>query len=209
MTENRKIRIRAEDDEARFSPEAGPETGQEPKADRPDAAADGVELTTGEPALPAAGDLQARLESKEKELGETYDRLLRVTAEFDNYKKRMAREMEEFRKYANQSLLKEMLSVVDHIELAIQAAGSSEAADPSLMDGLNLTLKELLRVLEKFSVKPVEAVGQPFNPEFHEAILREPCPEMPENTVIREMQKGYMIHSRLLRPSLVVVACPG
>lgn len=152
-------------------------------------------------------DLEARIEAKDKELKETYDRLLRVTAEYENYKKRMAREMDDFRKYANQSLLKEMLSVVDHIELALQAA-SDASPDKCLAEGLNLTLKELSRILEKFNVKPIDAVGKPFNPEFHEAILRETSEEVPETTVVREMQKGYMINQRLLRPSLVVVAVP-
>lgn len=152
-------------------------------------------------------DLESRLEAKEKEFKETYDRLLRLTAEYENYKKRTAREMDDFRRYANQSLLKEMLSVVDHIELALQAADDA-GPDKSLAQGLNLTLKELLRILEKFNVKPIDAVGKPFNPEFHEAILRESSDGLSETTVVREMQKGYMIHQRLLRPSLVVVAVP-
>lgn len=152
-------------------------------------------------------DLEARIEAKEKELKETYDRLLRVTAEYENYKKRMAREMDDFRKYANQSLLKEMLSVVDHIELALQAT-SDAGPDQSLAEGLSLTLKELARILEKFNVKPIDAVGKPFNPEFHEAILRETSEKVSETTVVKEMQKGYMINQRLLRPSLVVVAVP-
>jgi molecular chaperone GrpE len=117
----------------------------------------------------------------------------------------MAREIDDMRKYANQSLLREMLSVVDHIELALQAA-SENGPGASLREGLSLTLKELVRILEKFKVKPVEAIGRPFNPEFHEAILREESAQADSNTVLREMQKGYMINDRLLRPSLVVVA---
>jgi molecular chaperone GrpE len=153
-----------------------------------------------------AGGLEVKLASKEKECKDTYDRLLRVTAEFENYKKRMAREMEDFRKYANQSLLKEMLSVVDHIELAIQAAGCPPSQETSLIEGLNLTLKEFLRILEKFKVTPIEAVGHPFNPQLHEAIMQEASDQLPENTIVREMQKGYTINDRLLRPALVVVA---
>jgi molecular chaperone GrpE len=120
----------------------------------------------------------------------------------------MAREMEELRKYANQSLLKEMLSGVDHVELALRSAESATPPDKSLVDGLHLTLKELLRIFERFNVKPIEAVGQPFNPEFHEAIMREASSAYPENTVVREMQRGYMINGRLLRPALVAVASP-
>jgi len=199
MSESRRIKVTNNEEE-----EANPQ------ANDPGDAASAVEAPPGGESVPAddttVGDLQAKLAAKEKEFQETYDRLLRVTAEFENYKKRMAREMEDFRKYANQSLLKEMLSVVDHIELAIQAAGSPSAEETSLVEGLNLTLKEFLRILNRFKVKPIEAVGQPFNPQVHEAIMQEACEQVPENTVVREMQKGYTIGERLLRPALVVVA---
>lgn len=149
--------------------------------------------------------LASQLAAKEKECRESLDQLLRVSAEFENYKKRAAREQEEFRKYANQSLLKEMLSAVDHIELAIKAAGGA-GSETTISEGLNLTLKELLRIFEKFGVTAIEAEGKPFNPEFHEAMLREACETPPPNTVLRELQKGYMLGKRLLRPSLVVVS---
>lgn len=150
--------------------------------------------------------LEATLEAKKQECRESADKLLRVSAEFENYKKRTARETDEFRKYANQSLLKEMLSALDHIELAIQAASADSVPKSNIGEGLNLTLKELVRIFEKFDVRPIEAVGTPFNPEYHEAMLREETETTPENTVLRELQKGYMIGKRLLRPSLVVVS---
>ena len=154
-------------------------------------------------------DLQNQLESKEEELSQTHDRLLRVSAEFDNYKKRSARETDEFRKYANQALLKELLPVVDNLELAINSTDGKREIDKSLVEGLEITRKEILKVLEKFNVKPVEAVGTPFDPEFHEAVMRQESDEYAENTVISEFQKGYLIHDRLLRPAMVVVASPG
>jgi molecular chaperone GrpE len=163
-----------------------------------------TDTTTDAPKGPLR-ELEERLKDKEKESHENHDRMLRISAEFENYKKRMAREIDDLRKYANQSLLREMLSVVDHIELALQAA-SENGPGASLKEGLNLTLKELVRTLEKFKVKPIEAVGKPFNPQYHEAILREECAGTAANTVLREMQKGYIINDRLLRPSLVVVA---
>ena len=153
-------------------------------------------------------DLESRLEAKEDEAKETYDRLLRVSADFENYKKRATREMEEFRKYANQSLLKEMLSVVDNLELAISSSNDKKKADKHLIEGLNLTLNEILRVFEKFNVKPIEAQGKAFDPAFHEAVMREETDDFPENTVVSEFQKGYLIHDRLLRPAMVVVAVP-
>lgn len=205
MSEPRKIKVVADEGEAPGIPTNGSietaPTAEAPVRGEPDAEV----RPPGEMSL---NELQAKLAAKETEYKEAFDRLLRVTAEFENYKKRMSRELEDFRKYANQSLLKEMLTIVDHIELAIQAAGCPSGEETSLIEGLNLTLKEFLRILEKFKVKPIEAVGQPFNPQMHEAIMQEACDRLPENTVVREMQKGYTINDRLLRPSLVVVAAP-
>ncbi len=205
MSEPRKIKVVVDEED-----ESGPASNG---SIEPISAAEGQREgnSSGESEKhPSAGlslkDVQSKLDAREKDYKETYDRLLRITAEFENYKKRMSREMEDFRKYANQSLLREMLSVVDHIELAIQAAGVPAAGETSMVEGLNLTLKEFLRILEKFKVKPIEAVGQLFNPQMHEAIMQEASDRLPENTVVREMQKGYTINDRLLRPSLVVVA---
>jgi len=151
-------------------------------------------------------DLEAKLEVKEQEAKENYDRLLRVSAEFENYKKRTSRELEEFRKFANQSLIKEMLSVVDNLELAMNSANGHKAIDQGLLQGLDMTHKEILKVFEKFDVKPIEAKGQVFDPTFHEAVMQEETDNFDENTVITELQKGYLIHDRLLRPAMVVVA---
>lgn len=153
-------------------------------------------------------ELEAKLEAKEKEAEDTYDRLLRISAEFDNYKKRSSREMEEFRKFANQSLIKEMLSVVDNLELAMNSTNGHKAIDKDLLQGLEMTYKEILKVFEKFNVKPIDACGQPFDPTFHEAVMQEETNDSPKNTVVNELQRGYMIHDRLLRPSMVVVAKP-
>ena len=153
-------------------------------------------------------DLEARLEAKDQEAKETYDRLLRVSAEFENYKKRTSRELEEFRKFANQALIKEMLSVVDNLELAMNSTNGHKTIDQGLLQGLDMTHKEILKVFEKFNVKPIEAKGQAFDPTFHEAVMQEETDEFDENTVINELQKGYLIHDRLLRPAMVVVARP-
>jgi molecular chaperone GrpE len=203
MSEPRKVKVVVnEEDESGPGPNGSVEPASTAEA-RPEGNSSGEGQPSAEESLE---DVRSKLDAREKDYRETYDRLLRVTAEFENYKKRMSREMDDFRKYANQSLLKEMLSVVDHIELAIQAAGAPSPAGSSMVEGLNLTLKEFLRILEKFNVKPIEAVGKPFDPQMHEAIMQEASDHLPENTVVREMQKGYTIHDRLLRPSLVVVA---
>jgi molecular chaperone GrpE len=151
-------------------------------------------------------DLESQLETKEQQAKENYDRLLRVSAEFENYKKRTSRELEEFRKFANQSLIKEMLSVVDNLELAMNSTNGHKSIDQGLLQGLDMTHKEILKVFEKFNVKPIEAKGQIFDPTYHEAVMQEETDEAGENTVINELQKGYLIHDRLLRPAMVVVA---
>ena len=152
--------------------------------------------------------LEAKFEAKEKEAEENYDRLLRLSAEFENYKKRSSREIEEFRKFANQSLIKEMLSVVDNLELAMNSTNGHKAIDKDLLQGLEMTHREILKVFEKFNVKPIDAKGQPFDPTFHEAVMQEETNDYAKNTVINEMQRGYLIHDRLLRPTMVVVAMP-
>jgi molecular chaperone GrpE len=200
VPESKRIKIVTETDDTPVAAGAAPA-----EAAAADNSGETHELTAEEERM---REMEDRLAAKEKEYDETHDKLLRVSAEFENYRKRTAREMDDFRKYAVQSLLKEMLSAVDHIELAIQAAASNSVPDKNLTEGLSLTLKELLRIFEKFNVMPIEAVGKPFNPEFHEAILREESGELPENTVLREMQKGYVIGGRLLRPALVVVTAP-
>jgi molecular chaperone GrpE len=203
MSEPQKIKVITDEEE-----ESGTESsGSAESPSMANGQHEGDSAGEGQPSIgQRLKNVQAQLDSKEKEYKETFDRLLRTTAEFENYKKRTSREMDEFRKYANQSLLKEMLSVVDHIELAIQAAGAPSGADTGMLEGLNLTLKEFLRILDKFNVRPIEAIGQPFNPQMHEAIMQEATDRLPENTIVREMQKGYTINERLLRPSLVVVA---
>jgi len=153
-------------------------------------------------------DLEAKLEVKEQEAKENYDRLLRVSAEFENYKKRASRDLAELRKFANQSLIKEMLSVIDNLELAMNSTNDHKTIDQGLLQGLDMTHKEILKVFEKFNVKPIEAKGHAFDPNFHEAVMQEATDEFDENTVINELQKGYLIHDRLLRPAMVVVARP-
>jgi molecular chaperone GrpE len=152
--------------------------------------------------------LQDQLKSKEDEAKQSYDRLLRVSAEFENYKKRAAREMDDFRKYANQSLLREFLTVVDNLELAKRSAESEREIDQRLVEGLDITLKEIHRIFERFDVKTIEAVGKPFDPTYHEAVMRQETEDHPENTVVDEYQKGYLLRDRLLRPAMVVVAMP-
>jgi molecular chaperone GrpE len=151
--------------------------------------------------------LEERLETAEKKAQEDHDRLLRVMAEFENYKKRMEREMNDYRKFANESLVKEILPIIDSLEKALEVSNhQNEKALGSLREGVEMTLKGLLNGLEKFGVVPIASLEEPFDPNFHQAVMQEESTEHSDNTVIQELQKGYMIGNRLLRPAMVVVS---
>lgn len=150
---------------------------------------------------------EARLKAAEARSKESYERLLRVSAEFENYKKRSARETDNFRKFANESILKDLLSVADNLERAVQSSSEvGEDGKSCIAEGVELTLKEILRVLERYGVKSIDSVGKPFDPAFHEAMMQEINEELNENTVLKEFQKGYTLHERLLRPAMVIVS---
>lgn len=151
-------------------------------------------------------ELEEKLETSEQELKDTYDRLLRVSAEFENFKKRSTRELDEFRKFANEALASALLPVVDNLERAVDSSKEGACDNDALLEGVSMTLKEILKVLERFHVKPITALGDIFDPNFHQAMMQEVSDEHPENTVLQEMQKGYLIHDRLLRPAMVVVS---
>ncbi|MFO7964176.1 MAG: nucleotide exchange factor GrpE [Desulfobacterales bacterium] len=151
-------------------------------------------------------DLEKMLETAENEIKDTYDRLLRVSAEFENYKKRVSRETDEFKKYANEALISALLPIMDNLERAIDAFRENHSDQESLLEGVLLTHAEILKVLEKFGVVSIDAAGKPFDPNYHEAVMQETAEDHPDNTVIRELQKGYLMHNRLLRPSMVVVS---
>jgi len=151
-------------------------------------------------------EMEKKVESLEKEAKENHDRLLRVSAEFENYKKRAAREMNDFRKFANESFVKAMLPVIDNLDRAIESSNNEKHADSSMVEGIHMTLKEILKALEQFSVKRFDSLGKTFDPGLHQAVMQEETDKFPENTVSTELQKGYMIHDRLLRPAMVVVS---
>ena len=151
-------------------------------------------------------EMEKKVESLEKEARENHDRLLRVSAEFENYKKRAAREMNDFRKFANESFAKAMLPVVDSMDLAIESSSNDKHVSNSMVEGVNMTLKEILKVFEQFGIKRFESIGNTFDPNLHQAVMQEETEMFPENKVSKELQKGYMINDRLLRPAMVVVS---
>lgn len=151
--------------------------------------------------------LEERLSAAEARAEENYDRLLRVTAEFENYKKRMEREMNDFRKFANESLVKDILPIVDNLERALENPHTNnEKAFHGMREGIEMTLKGLLDTLERVGVVPIESLDKPFDPNFHQAVMQKESEGHSENTVVQELLKGYMMMDRLLRPAMVVVS---
>jgi molecular chaperone GrpE len=142
------------------------------------------------------------LDELRRERDTLQDRLLRTAAEFDNYRKRMERERRELSEYAANDVLSEMLPIIDNLERALQAA----ATDDPLRKGVELIHKQMLDLLRKRGVRPIDAAGQMFDPNFHNAVIHEASSEHAEGQVIQELQRGYMIGERLLRPAMVKVA---
>ena len=150
-------------------------------------------------------ELKAACLEKEKEIEELKERLLYQQADFENFKRLKAKEKQDVLRFGNETLIKELLPVIDNLERAIEHAGNTEEAK-AIAEGVALTLSGFLKVLEKFDVKRVEAIGRPFDPNFHEAIYQEEKEGAEPGAVTGELQKGYVMDGRLLRPSMVSVA---
>lgn len=141
----------------------------------------------------------------EEQLEAEKDRLMRLSAEFDNYRKRKQREIDEFRKFANETVFKQLLPVVDNLERAMDSAQNNKDT-ASLLEGVQLTHKEIIKVFQAFNVKQVEAKNQIFDPNFHQAVTQKKTNEVPANTVTDVLQTGYLLHERLIRPAMVIVS---
>lgn len=139
-----------------------------------------------------------------REIADLRDRSMRTLADFDNYRKRSERERQETRKYALLEPLREFLEVVDNLGLALSAAGSAD----DLKRGVEMIHRQMLDLLRRFGVQEVDAHGKPFDPALHEAVSREEDPAVKAPTVTAELRRGYKIHDRLLRPSMVKVSVP-
>ncbi|MFW6123436.1 MAG: nucleotide exchange factor GrpE [Thermodesulfobacteriota bacterium] len=150
-------------------------------------------------------ELKKLLVQKSQEAKENYDRLLRLAAEVDNLKKRQEREISEVRQFANENLIKELLPVLDNLERALEHGRQNEAPE-ALMEGLELVHQDFLKVLGRFGITPIDSVGERFNPVFHHAVMEEESPEVEDQTVTNELQRGYLLQNRLLRPAMVVVS---
>ena len=169
------------------------------------------ERSTASPEKPVALSEDDQIEAEDSmaglqaDLDRFRDLALRSQADFENYKKRCAREKEEAIKYANSSLFERLVAIVDNFELGLSAAREESESSP-IYSGMNLVLKQLNDFLAESGLQLIEAVGRKFDPNLHEAIAREPSEEFPEGTVIRQTRRGYRFKDRLLRPSSVVVS---
>lgn len=149
--------------------------------------------------------LQEELQKKTEEAQKHYDQYLRSLAEVENMRKRTQRDKEEYIKYAHVSIIKKLLPIIDDLNRGIQAAHQTKDFD-TLSKGVEMTAKNLQELLKNEGVNEIDCLGKPFDPQYHEPLMVEPSHEHPENTVIEELSKGYTLHDRLLRPSLVKVS---
>lgn len=151
------------------------------------------------------GDLSARLEEAEAKLDGFRDQALRAQAEAENTRRRAARDVESAHKYALEKFTADLLPVLDSLEKAVEAASQAEAAQ-SIAEGVDLSLKLFLSTLEKHGIQQIDPLGEPFDPQVHEALTMLPSPTAEPNSVLEVMQRGYLLNGRLVRAAKVVVA---
>lgn len=150
--------------------------------------------------------LQKQLEEAQQQAAANLDKAIRTQAEMENLKKRVQKDLDDERKYGLAKFAKELLSVLDSLELGIQAATGDSPDVVKLREGNELTKKQFESVFAKFNIETVDPTGQPFNPELHQAMVMQPSSTVAPNHVINVFQKGYVLNGRLLRPAMVVVA---
>lgn len=151
-----------------------------------------------------AQSVERRIDELETEVREEQDRYLRLAADFENFKRRTQQEQQEARRYGTATVIRRLLPVMDDLERALETA--PEGAGEGWLRGVQLVLRKLRETLESAGVEPIEAVGRPFDPSLHEATGFEETSDQPEGTVVTELRRGYRLHDRVLRPSLVRVA---
>lgn len=150
--------------------------------------------------------LQKELEQANQKAQENWDKVLRIQAEMENLKRRTQKDLDDTRKYAVERFAKELITVVDSLELGLQAISGDSEEVKKFREGTELTLKQFESAFAKANIEPVNPLGQPFNPEHHQAMAMQPSAEVAPNSVLTVFQKGYLLNGRLLRPAMVIVA---
>lgn len=178
------------------------------KADTAETPAAEADPSAGEPVVPATLTQEqiVDLQSRAAKADENWDRLLRTMADFDNFKKRAARERQDAARYANESLIQKLIPVLDNFEMALAAQTGQAATAESLLAGVAMIQQQLKAALIEFGVEEVDATGKPFDPNVHEAVSQQESAEVAEGHVLQQLRKGYKLRDRLLRPATVVVA---
>ena len=166
----------------------------------------GSESGRSESSPPPSAEELVELQAKAGKADEHWDRLLRLTADLENFKKRAARERQDAIKYANESLLQKLIPIVDNFDMALAAAGGETNANDSVRAGVAMIHAQLKSLLAEAGLEEINAQGEPFDPNLHEAVSQRESKEVPEGHVLQEMRKGYRLRERLIRPASVVVA---
>ncbi|MBI4706524.1 MAG: nucleotide exchange factor GrpE [Candidatus Omnitrophica bacterium] len=169
--------------------------GEEKKEEKPD-----------EKTVTLAQEEYLQLKQEADKAKEYWDKILRLQADFDNIRKRSEREKQEFIKFANEGLIAQLLNILDDLERAVELAESKHQDLPVFLKGIEMILAHLYQMLKEHGVKPIDAQGKIFDPHFHEALMQVEDKNMPEHTVVEEMQKGYLLNDRVLRTSKVKVS---
>jgi molecular chaperone GrpE len=148
----------------------------------------------------------AQLKADVEKAKEYWDRLLRVQADFENTRKRLEREKQDYVKFANEGIIVELLNVLDDLERAVELAQTQHQDLPAFLKGVEMILAHLYETLKEHGVKPIEAEGKIFDPNFHEALMQAEDKDLPEHTIVEELQKGYLLNERVIRTSKVKVS---
>ena len=164
--------------------------------------------TAEEETTPAAEQNHSEVEDLKKKLEELNQQYIRLAADFDNYRKRQAQERESLLKYGCENALKKMIEVLDNFERGEKALEKVEDCQ-TVKDSFNLVHKQVIETLEKLGLEPIETEGKTFDPNFHDAVMQTPNNDVPEHTILNELQKGYKLGDKVLRPALVNVATQG
>ncbi len=173
-------------------------------AEEKEAAVDGAEATgAGAASETEVERLLALVEEKNQLVNEQIDRFKRLQADFENFKRRTRQEKEELSNIVAQNILVEILPVIDNFERALQSAAAQDAA--SVLAGVQMIYRQFAGVMDKVGLTAIEAVGKPFDPQQHEAVMRVEDPEQPDGTIAEELQKGYSVRGKVIRPSMVKV----
>lgn len=194
------------EDLIKVSKEAVPE--DQPGTPRSDAAGPSAEASKGAPEEPLLNPRQIEeLKARAAKADEHWDRLVRITADLENFKKRTAREKQEAIRFANEALLAKLLPALDNFDMALAAANNAEGTTvDSMKTGITMIYNQLKNALAEAGLEEIDAAAQPFDPNLHEAVAQEESSEVAEGHVIRQLRKGYRLRERLIRPASVVVA---